>query len=409
MKKLLTTTSILAFAIIATMAQEQQVSDELLKRIIANELCSGHMEPIEEDENGNIIPYILPTAENIATSLKIPPERMTRVLEEMVRDNLAIFEKTPVPTPGDRNAEDKYNQAVLDVVPLVEGMQTFYDESTTNLLKKCVISSDEWISWHAVETYVVIAGEKSFSFFRQIIEQDRLTPPLRDRLYQNLERVAVKLNEEKKVAKAEQITTFIHEMKQTVQPQPMGKPLEKITINFDLHFLTVEYVDKPHEVENIPMDEENFYKLTGGILVDGLDVIVNTPDNIYTINRSLMGDSSKSGGIEPFEFWESRQGLLAGSHTYNLKFQYRVVEADGKAKFYSFFRSHSNGFGKWDRGWTILENLPAIKGQILTQEYTVNLPHFKDYKLMFGITDGNAKVVIDNIEITQGAPYSEEE
>jgi len=221
-KKLLTT-SILFSVIVTVLAQEQkiddyqvklQTDDNLLKRLIRDELCSGHMPPIEVDENGETIEYIFPTAESIATSLKIPPERMTRMLEEMLRDNLTIFEKTPVPTPGDRNAEDKYNQAVLDVVPLVEGMQTFYGESTTNLLKKCVISSDEWISRNAVETYVVIAGAESFPFFREVIEKERLTPALRDRLYQNLERVAVKLNDEKKTDEAVQITTFIQKMKQ---------------------------------------------------------------------------------------------------------------------------------------------------------------------------------------------------
>ncbi|MCL1910019.1 MAG: glycoside hydrolase family 16 protein, partial [Kiritimatiellaeota bacterium] len=159
----------------------------------------------------------------------------------------------------------------------------------------------------------------------------------------------------------------------------MGKPREKVSIDFET--------------------DERLFALRGGSLVEGAEAIAG--------KRSLMGDSAKSGGIEWFEFWESRQGLLAGSHTYKVKFDYRVVEADEKAKFYSFFRSQSKGWGKWDRGWTTLENLPAKKGQILTQEYSVDLPRFKDYMLMFGITGGNAKVVIDNIEITQGAPYSE--
>ena len=142
---------------------------------------------------------------------------------------------------------------------------------------------------------------------------------------------------------------------------------------------------------------ENLFKMDGGVLVEGADAIGE---------KSLLGDNA-ADPREWFEFWETKPGLVEGSHTYNVKFQCRVLDADAGAKFYSFFRSHSRGWGKWDRAWKTVENLAAIKGQTLTQEYTVDLPRFKDYKFMLGINGGKAKIVFDNIEITRGAPYNE--
>ncbi|MCL1887874.1 MAG: hypothetical protein FWF96_03260, partial [Kiritimatiellaeota bacterium] len=108
-----------------------------------------------------------------------------------------------------------------------------------------------------------------------------------------------------------------------------------------------------------------------------------------------------------FEFWESRAGLLAGNYSYKIKFQYRVVDAAEGAVFYSLFRSQGKGWGKWDRGWTNIEQLPAKKGQTLTQEHTVDLPRFKDYFMMFGV-NGRAKVEVDYVEITRGAPFADD-
>ena len=121
--------------------------------------------------------------------------------------------------------------------------------------------------------------------------------------------------------------------------------------------------------------------------------------------RSLSGDTFPDGKAW-FEFWESRAGLLAGSFTYEVKFDYKVVDADENATLYSLFRSQGKGWGAWDRGWSNIEELPAKKGQILTQKYNVDLPRFKDYFMMLGI-NGRAHVVVDNIEITRMAPFDD--
>ena len=122
--------------------------------------------------------------------------------------------------------------------------------------------------------------------------------------------------------------------------------------------------------------------------------------------KRSVGGNTYPEGKNWFEFWESRPGLLAGSYSYKVKFQYRVVEAEEGATFYSLFRSQGKGWGVWDRGWRNVENLPAIKGRLLTQEYEVDLPRFRDYFMMLGV-NGKARVVVDNIEIVRGEPYND--
>ena len=159
-------------------------------------------------------------------------------------------------------------------------------------------------------------------------------------------------------------------------------------------------IAKPRERVSIDFgaaQPEPLYALRGGVWAEGAAA--------FNGKRSLMGDTFPEGK-QWFEFWESRPGLLAGSYSYKVKFRYKVVNAEDGATFYSLFRSQGKGWGKWDRGWSNIENLPAKKGKILTQEYTVDLPRFKDYFMMFGI-NGKAKVIIDNIEIVRGAPNNE--
>jgi len=146
---------------------------------------------------------------------------------------------------------------------------------------------------------------------------------------------------------------------------------------------------KPREQLVIDFKDETLFNLRGGAIVDG----------------RLVGDTMPEAK-QWFEYWESRAGLLAGSFSYSVKFQYRVLDADEGATFYSLFRSLGKGWGKWDRGWTNIEQLPAKKGQILTQEHTVDLPRFKDYFMMFGV-NGRAKVEVLRVEITRGAPYND--
>ncbi len=166
-----------------------------------------------------------------------------------------------------------------------------------------------------------------------------------------------------------------------IPPKPgmmtMAKPRERVQINFE--------------------DDEPMFSLRGGTLVTGAEAVAG--------KRSLMVDTM-ADAKGWFEFWESRAGLLAGSFTYTVKFQYRVIDAAEDATFYSLFRSQGKGWGKWDRGWTNIQELPVKKGKTLTQELTVSLPRFKDYMLMFGV-NGRAKIVIDNIDITRGAAYND--
>ena len=212
MKKALTLVALnLATITIIGEEQKRQVDDAHLKVTITYELCSGHHPPIEMDENGEEIPYEFPTAADIAKMFNVSSNRMARVLEEMVRENLIAFEANP----------DVYT--ALKVFPLITELQTFHSTNSIALLQKSVMVNHDIISENAIETYAIIAGTKSIPFFRETIKKERLDSALHNRITQHLQKAVVKLEEKKQTADAEKITAFLKEMKQAEQPKEKGE------------------------------------------------------------------------------------------------------------------------------------------------------------------------------------------
>lgn len=216
---------ILTMAVVAAaMAQEQQrrMDGGTLKKIILDELCSGHRPPIQRDANNNVIPYHRPTAQDIANWHNVSAEQMANILEEMLRENLSAFEKIPEPNPEDWDARGIYNGAALGVFPLIRALQTFHGADTIDLLKKSIMVNHNLISDNAIETYVVIDGVKSFPFFREVIKSEGLNQGQRNRIIQRLQGTITKLAEKKQAADVEQFDAFLREMKQTEKPKENG-------------------------------------------------------------------------------------------------------------------------------------------------------------------------------------------
>ena len=217
MKKL----AILTIVAVVATAQEQQLDDNALKGVILRELCSWHMPEIVRDENNNIIPYHFPTAQDIVNEYNIPVERMTSILEEMIKENLAIFEKTPKPNPNvyDPKARDTYLTAAGNVSPLIEALSTFHNANTIALLHKCILVENADIFIEAMKIYIIIAGADSLPFLREVFTTKIINPKDITYFEDSMQVAVEKLREENKVADAEQITIFLNEMKQAEQPK----------------------------------------------------------------------------------------------------------------------------------------------------------------------------------------------
>ena len=204
MKRGLTFIMLTMFAV-PTMAQEQPkpIDDATLKMFILEELCSGHHPPMDEVQDTD---WRLPTAQDVAETFGISSNRMVRVLEEMVLENLLAFEANP----------STYD--TLNVFPLIEELQTFHSTNTVTVLKKCLMSphkaTNDRIFRNAAETYVVIEGVKAIPFFRETLNKEGLDPAQHNRITQHLQNAIVKLREKNKTDDAEKIKAFVQEMRQ---------------------------------------------------------------------------------------------------------------------------------------------------------------------------------------------------
>ncbi|WFB37074.1 family 16 glycosylhydrolase [Kiritimatiellota bacterium B12222] len=139
----------------------------------------------------------------------------------------------------------------------------------------------------------------------------------------------------------------------------------------------------------------------------GMDggILTRDPSLVIDGTTSLFGDSK--GKNRPwFEFAKTAPGIFAPGYEYTVKYQFRVLSRDPDAQVYAFMRSQSQGWGRWDKGWTNISLEAMASDEVQEGELTFGLQTQEDYQLNFGIK-GNASVVIDNIEVIRGEEYVE--
>gem|GEM_PF-2549604 len=188
MKKALVMT--LGVATISLMAQEQQkeADDATLKGLILNFVCDTHEPPLDEQKEEG---WRRPTVQDVAAWHDVSPERMTRVLEELVRERLSDMKEAK----GDRKTI-----AHTDVHILLQAFKTFHGINTLALLRECALS----YGFHsAVESYVhILGGGGDSADFLQEVQAKGYIPT--NRLFYNFLRdTAINLREKKQNDEAE--------------------------------------------------------------------------------------------------------------------------------------------------------------------------------------------------------------
>ncbi len=131
------------------------------------------------------------------------------------------------------------------------------------------------------------------------------------------------------------------------------------------------------------------------------------PQEVIAGAQSLLGDTADHEK-EWFEYAHTKSGFIVPGFTYQISFKYRVMRMAAGTQFYAFLRSESQGWGKSDRGWTTFERGDAELGVVKEATFETGITSFNDYQLYFGIK-GDARVVVDEITISKGAAFAEEE
>ncbi len=124
-----------------------------------------------------------------------------------------------------------------------------------------------------------------------------------------------------------------------------------------------------------------------------------------TGEASALGDS-RGKYRQWFEFFTTQAGLIEPGFQYTATFKYRVEFAAPDAFMYALYRSEGKGWGTHDRGWTNVRNLHEQVGEVQTATISAGLANLADYELMVGI-NGDARLVVDDVTITRGEPFSE--
>jgi len=147
-------------------AQEQQTDVETLQRIIA-----------DASSRGRLLEFIKPKDERkrILES-GVPPERVTEMLEDIVRKGKSAMEKF---------REEKWEAYFRGWLPesyrIAEYsasyslilLREFPGPNTLALLRECAPFEDQLISPTAIETYIALAGGDSVPFLRELIEKNQ--------------------------------------------------------------------------------------------------------------------------------------------------------------------------------------------------------------------------------------------
>jgi len=162
--------------------QERLADDTVLKEVIFQRVCNT---PIDRPPLG----WRRSTVQEVARLGNIPPERMTRVLEEIVRERLADLGKAD---------DSKKWDAPIVIRTILDQMSKFgfHGSDTPALLWECAKTADGDICEATAKAYLDISegGEDSADFLRETLGRER---GLRTRLkiYEALNNTLAKLKE----------------------------------------------------------------------------------------------------------------------------------------------------------------------------------------------------------------------
>jgi len=208
MKKPLNLIMLTAVIITAT-AQEQlpPIDDATIRGYIRDYSC-GHL-----DEG---IPPIINRTEDLLLRYDISKERMARILEEMIQEELLIIEAKPF----------DYDEIIYDSVYLsnyINDLEIFHNANTLALLKECAMSKEEGVRYRAVNVYVLIAGAESIPLVREVLTDGRIKSRY-SFIKEFLPETVARLKDEGKTADAEKFMAFLKELEQQEPSKPTEIP-----------------------------------------------------------------------------------------------------------------------------------------------------------------------------------------
>jgi len=173
MKKIVTVT--LMFSAIAMMAWwTHPINDETLKEIL-DIMFNSSISPSRPQPDA---------AMRFARDNNIPSEQMTRVLEGMVRDGLAVEEKRA------RGEEPYIYFSDGSLIGSIHHLKDFHGTNTVALLKECITNSHHNVSLYGMLAYVRIEGTNAIPFLREVIGQERVQSSSRRFFYLNVDAAA---------------------------------------------------------------------------------------------------------------------------------------------------------------------------------------------------------------------------
>ena len=145
----------------------------------------------------------------------VPRERLTTVLEGMIRKNLSAIKEDGTGIADPRLANH-----------LIILLGTFPDYDIAPLAKEILQAKDSRIHYGAMVAYINLEGAKAIPSLLETMTPERYTPEQRNQLTEHLARVTAQFNKENKADDAVKINAFMNDIKQAKPPHEI-KPTEQ--------------------------------------------------------------------------------------------------------------------------------------------------------------------------------------
>lgn len=139
-------------------------------------------------------------------------------------------------------------------------------------------------------------------------------------------------------------------------------------------------------IDNAALGDSNDY---------GTEIMTLTQDKAEVISGNVSLKADATDTINTWnEIYQSPAGRMEANKSYNVTFNYKILEKNGNAFFYALGRSLSKAEGAPDLlGWTEWYDETGSQGEI---RMVIDVPDYDDYYLIIGISRSGA-IVIDNI------------
>jgi len=228
--------------------EKSVTDDEALREVIKFIYEMSHMAIVE------FVSY----TRFIARDVGVPRERLIKVLEELIHENLSVIDKGGADIHAPR-----YTNHLIILLGTFPGYDIF------PLVERCFKTNNDAVQYGAIIAYLNLEGVKAIPYLQKNIQLERYNSNPNNRLSDHLQRVVENFEKNNQTVDVEKMNVFINKLKQA-----QSKPANETILNSESSVYINETEQPNHETPPKQPEKSSSKKILFGFSVVAILVFI---------------------------------------------------------------------------------------------------------------------------------------